>query len=333
MQEIERPASASSGSQAGGTQPTSGPPRWRSWFNTARPVTLTAAVSPVLVGAAVAAWQGAFHLGLFALTLLAGVLLQAGVNYLNEYFDWKYGLDTAQSLGSTTVIFRGEMTGAQVLGMGLGCFAVATALGVWLIVLIGPAILLFGVAALFIGYFYSARPFTFAARGLGDLMVYLAMGFLMVWGAYYVQTPHWSWAAFAASVPAGLLVVAILNMNNIRDYHDDLAVNKRTLPVRFGRAFGLRYHATLLYSAYLTTTLFVALGLLAPAVGLTLPWPALLAWVTFPLALRDVRSVFAAGEHDPILRLGVRRTAALHFQFCAALALGVALAAILHIAA
>ncbi|HET9110528.1 MAG TPA: 1,4-dihydroxy-2-naphthoate octaprenyltransferase, partial [Ktedonobacterales bacterium] len=261
MREIEQSVAAGeNGAQPG----RGGAPRWRVWFNTARPATLTAAVSPVLVGTAVAAWEGAFHLGLFALTLLAGVLLQAGVNYLNEYFDWKYGLDTAQSLGSSTVIFRGEMTGAQVLGMGLGCFGVATTLGLWLIALIGPAILLFGVAALFIGYFYSARPFKFAARGLGDLMVYLAMGLLMVWGAYYVQIPRWSWAAFAASVPMGLLVVAILNMNNIRDYHDDLAVNKRTLPVRFGQRFALRYQAALDYGAYVATTLVVALGLLFP---------------------------------------------------------------------
>ena len=330
MREIQESAGADG---TGRAQSASGAARWRVWFNTSRPITLTAAVSPTLVGTAVAAWEGAFHLGVFTLTLLAGVLLQAGVNYLNEYFDWRYGLDTAQSLGSMTVIFRGEMTGAQVLGMGLGCFAAATALGVWLIALIGPAILLFGVAALFIGYFYSARPFTFAARGLGDLMVYIAMGFLMVWGAYYVQLPRWSWAAFAASVPMGFLVVAILNMNNVRDYHDDLAVNKRTLPVRFGRAFGVRYHAALLYGAYAATTLFVALGLLAPAARLTLPWPALLAWLTFPLAYRDVRSVLSAGERDPILRLGVRRTAALHFQFGVALALGIALAATFHITA
>ncbi|MGH2505349.1 MAG: prenyltransferase, partial [Ktedonobacterales bacterium] len=238
----------------------------------------------------------------------------------------------AQSLGSTTVIFRGEMTGAQVLGMGLACFGVAAALGLWLIALIGPAILLFGVVALFIGYFYSARPFKFAARGLGDLMVYLAMGLLMVWGAYYVEIPRWSWAAFAASVPMGLLVVAILNANNIRDYHDDRAVNKRTLPVRFGRGFALRYQAGLVYGAYVATTLFVALGLVASHVGLAqlaLPWLALLVWLTFPLAHREARSIFAAGERDPTLRMAVRRAAALHFQFGVALALGLALAAIL----
>ncbi len=326
MREIEQPAAeARSG---GAARPVSGAARWRIWFNTSRPITLTAAVSPVLVGTAVAAWEGAFHAGAFALTLLAGVLLQAGVNYLNEYFDWRYGLDTPESLGASTVIFRGEMTGGEVLGLGLACFAAATALGIWLIALIGPAILLFGLAALFIGYFYSARPFKFAARGLGDLMVYIAMGFLMVWGAYYVQSPRWSWAAFAASIPMGLLVVAILNMNNVRDYHDDLAVSKRTLPVRFGRAFGVRYHAALLYGAYASTTLFVALGLLAPQARLILPWPALLVWLTFPLAYRNVRSVFAASDRDPILRMGVRRTAALHFQFGVALAVGVALAAL-----
>lgn len=331
MREIERTgAQETPQSQAGASARAT--PRWRTWYTTARPATLTAAVSPVLVGTAIAAWAGTFHLGVFALTLLAGVLLQAGVNYLNEYFDWRYGLDTAESLGSTTVIFRGEMSGPQVLGMGLACFAAATALGIGLIALVGPVILLFGLAALFIGYFYSAKPFKFAARGLGDLMVYLAMGLLMVWGAYYVQIPRWSWAAFAASIPAGCLVVAILNMNNIRDYFDDLAVNKRTLPVRFGRAFGVRYHATLLYGAYAATTAFVALGLLFPHLSLILPWPALLVWLTFPVAVRNVRGVFAAGKRDPMLRLGVRRTAALHFQFCALLALGVGLAAFLHIA-
>lgn len=313
--------------------PEGGPlPTWRVWYNTARPATLTAAVAPILVGAAVAGYHGVFSAGIFVLTLVAGILLQAGVNFLNEYFDWRYDLDTESSQGASTVIFRGEMTGGQVLGLGLACFAVASALGAWLVLLVGPAILLFGVAALFIGYFYSARPFSFAARGLGDVMVYLAMGLLMVWGAYFTQIHAWSWMAFAASVPAGLLVVAILNMNNVRDYVDDLAVNKRTLPVRFGKRFGVRYHAALLYGAYATTTLFVALGLLAPGLGVGLPWPALLVWVTLPLAYGNVRAVSVVWrrDRDPVLRMGVRRTAALHFQFCVALAAGIALATALR---
>ncbi|HUY78911.1 MAG TPA: 1,4-dihydroxy-2-naphthoate octaprenyltransferase [Ktedonobacterales bacterium] len=302
---------------------------WRVWLRTARPVTLAAAVSPILVGTALAGYQGAFsgrdlgrHWLLFAITLLAGVLLQVGVNYFNEYFDHRYGLDTAQSLGASTVIFRGEMTSGQVFGCGVASFALATALGIALIALVGPAIILFGLAALLIGYFYSARPFALASRGLGDIMVYLAMGFLMTWGAYYVQLRQWSWVAFAASVPVGLLVTAILNMNNVRDYQDDLAVGKQTLPVRFGLPFGRRYHAALLYGAYVTTTVFV--------IGRLLPWPTLLVWLTFPLAYANVRSVLTATGRKAYIA-ATPRTAQLHLLFGVALALGALVATLAHV--
>src|SRR5260370_17574235 len=97
-----------------------------------------------------------------------------------------------------------------------------------------------------IAYFYSAKPFKFATRGLGDILVYIAMGFLMTWGAYYVQIPRWSWLAFAATVPVGFLVTAILNMTNVRDYQANAPLHKLTLPVRFGQVLGQRLHAFLL---------------------------------------------------------------------------------------
>src|SRR5712692_2988805 len=216
------------------------------WLKTARPFTLTATVSPILVGTAVAAYDGTFHMLNFLLALFSSLFLQIGANYFNEYFDYRYGLDTSESLGASTVIFRHEMTAAQVLAGGIGSFVIAAALGIVLILLTSPTIILFGLAGMAIAYFYSAKPFKFATRGLGDILVYIAMGFLMTWGAYYVQIPRWSWLAFAASVPVGFLVTAILNMNNVRDYQDDLEVHKRTLPVRFGQAFGQRFHAFLL---------------------------------------------------------------------------------------
>src|SRR2546421_10534884 len=219
------------------------PIAWKVWVKTGRPVTLTATVSPILVGTAVAFYEGTFHLVTFLLTLVSSLFLQIGTNYFNEYFDYRYGLDSLESLGASTVIFRNEMTATQVLMGGIGSFVMAALLGLLLIYFVGPAILLFGLAGIATAYFYSAWPFKFASRGLGDIMVYLAMGLLMTWGAYYVQIPHWSWRAFAASVPVGFLVTAILNMNNVRDYQEDLAVEKRTLPVRFGLMFGRWYHA------------------------------------------------------------------------------------------
>ncbi len=304
------------------TQPgeKTSPVAWKIWLKTARPFSLTAAVSPVLVGTAVAAYDGAFHPVSLLAALLSGLFLQVGANFFNEYFDYRYGLDHSESLGSSTVIFRHEMTAAQVLAGGIGSFGVAAVFGLLLILLSGPAIILFGLAGMTIAYFYSARPFKFAARGLGDILVYIAMGFLMTWGAYYVQIPRWSWLAFAASVPVGLLVTAILNMNNVRDYQDDLAVQKLTLPVRFGPVFGRRFHAFLLLGSYIAVTLFVLFRLL--------PLYSLAVWLTFPLAFSNVRSVLTATERKAFV-IGIKRTAALHFQFGVMLALGIAVAALL----
>lgn len=292
-------------------------PAWKIWVKTGRPHTLTATLSPLLVGTAVAVYEGSFLPLNFALALLATLFLQIGTNYFNEYFDYRYGLDSSDSLGASTVIFRGEMTAGQVFGGGLACFALATLLSLVLISLVGPAIIVFGLVGMAIAYFYSARPFMLARRGLGDIMVYLAMGLLATWGAYYVQIPRWSWLLFAASVPVGLLVTAILNMNNVRDYQEDYRVHKLTLPVRFGQTFGVWYHTCLLIGSYLAVTLFVTLR--------WLPLFSLLVWITFPLAFLNVRSVLSAIDRKAFI-IGIKRTSLLHLQFGAALAVGLLLA-------
>ncbi|MBE3557789.1 MAG: 1,4-dihydroxy-2-naphthoate octaprenyltransferase [Ktedonobacteraceae bacterium] len=294
------------------------PSAWQAWVRTSRPFTLVASISPVLVGTAVAGYEGVFQPLTFLITLCSCLLLQIGTNYFNEYFDYRYGLDHAGSLGASAVIFRGEMTAGQVLAGGIICFVIAALLGIALVFLVSPAILLFGLAGVLIAYFYSAEPFKFSSRGLGDVLVYIAMGFLMVWGAYYVQIQHWSWQAFAASVPVGFLVTAILNMNNTRDYQDDLAVEKKTLPVRFGVRFGQRFHATLLLGSYVALTVFALSGLL--------PLFSLLAWITFPLAYRSVRSVLSSTERTTFVA-GIKQTARLHLLFGVALALSLVLAA------
>ncbi len=290
---------------------------WRVWVKTSRPFTLTATVSPILVGTALALYSGTFVLGTFLATFFSCLFLQIGTNYFNEYFDHRYGLDHAGSLGAMTVIFRNEMTASQVLAGGIFSFTLAALLGIVLIFLVGPVIILFGLAGMAIAYFYSAKPFKLASRGLGDVLVYIAMGFLMTWGAYYVQIHAWSWAAFAASVPVGFLVTAILNMNNVRDYQDDLAVRKRTLPVRFGLRFGQRFHAILLLGSYVALTLF--------AVTRVLPLLTLLVWLTFPLAYINVRSVLGARERKAFI-IGIKRTSMLHLVFGVVFAAGIVLA-------
>ncbi|HEU5227812.1 MAG TPA: 1,4-dihydroxy-2-naphthoate octaprenyltransferase, partial [Ktedonobacteraceae bacterium] len=245
------------------------------------------------------------------------LFLQIGTNYFNEYFDHRYGLDHAGSLGAMTVIFRNEMTAGQVFGGGIICFVIAAVLGIVLMFLVGPAIILFGLTGMVIAYFYSARPFKFASRGLGDVLVFIAMGLLMTWGAYYVQIAHWSWRAFVASIPVGFLVTAILNMNNVRDYQDDLAVHKKTLPVRFGLRFGQQLHAMLLGGSYLVVILFTLLGVL--------PIYSVAVLLTFPLAYSNIRSVLGATDRKAFI-VGIKYTAMLHFQFGVVLALAIAVA-------
>jgi 1,4-dihydroxy-2-naphthoate octaprenyltransferase len=293
------------------------PAIWKIWVRTARPLTLTATLSPLLVGTAVAAYEGVFRPVNFLLALLSTLFLQVGTNYFNEYFDYRYGLDSPESLGASTVIFRQEMTASQVFAGGLVCFLLAMLLSLVLIALVGPAIIGFGLAGMAIAYFYSARPFTLARRGLGDIMVFLAMGVLTTWGAYYVQIARWDWLVFAASVPVGLLVTAILNMNNVRDYQEDRQVQKMTLPVRFGQTFGIWYHTCLLMGSYVIVTLLVLLD--------RLPVWSLLAWLTFPLAFLNVRGVLTAIDRKAFI-LGMKRTSQLHLIFGVAFALGLLLA-------
>lgn len=295
---------------------------WRTWLKVSRPFSLTATVTPLFVGSALAVRAGHFEPGAFALTFFSCLFLQVGTNYFNEYFDWRYELDTHESLGMSGVIFTNEMRPGQVLGGGVFSFALATGLGLALIALKGPAILLFGLAALATGYFYNARPFKFASRGLGDPLVFLAMGFLMVWGSYWVQLPHWSWAVLAASLPVGCLVTAILNINNIRDYADDKAVNKLTLPVRFGQRFGRIYQHALVLGAFATTTLFAAFG--------ALPLTSLAVWAMLPAALRHLQTVRTATDRMAF-RFGTKQVAILHLQFGLLLTAGILAAALFRL--
>src|SRR5215469_18391425 len=94
---------------------------WKIWVKTGRPFTLTATLSPLFVGTAVAAYEGVFRPVNFLLALLAALFLQIGTNYFNEYFDYRYGLDSLDSLGASTVLFREEMSARQVFAGGLLC--------------------------------------------------------------------------------------------------------------------------------------------------------------------------------------------------------------------
>lgn len=288
----------------------------RIWWGAARPWSYPAAIVPIGLGTVIAAADGYFNFWLFALTLVGGVAMQAGANLVNDYFDYVQGADAKRALGNVGIggaIQRGEMRPAQVLALGLGCFALAALIGLYLVSVSGPWLLWIGLFGLLIGFFYTAGPFALAYIGLGELAVFLAMGPLMVIGAYYVQTGAVTWPVLLASLPVGFLVSAILHANNLRDLDDDRAAGKRTLATLLGRA-GANVEMYLLIAGAYVTALIAVLAGAAPA------W-TIIAAVTLPAAWKVARRVSAETEPRG-LQAVLRQTAQLHLYFGVLLILG-----------
>lgn len=277
------------------------------WWRAVRPKSFTATSTPVAIGVGCAALEGVFAPGWALLTLLGALLLQAGTNLLNDYFDHRNGVDSSASLSPSGVIQQGLLSPRAVLLGGLGCFAVAVALGIALALHGGPVIWLLGALGVVIGLLYTAGPAPLAYVGLGEIAVFLAMGVGMVLGAYVVQTQHFDWLPLSAGAPIGLLVAAILHANNLRDIPTDRRQGKRTLAARFGRRFAQREYALLIFGAY---ALLVPLFFVDWRLGVA----ALPALTTLPRAIELVREAWATDEYARLNRV-LRGTAALHGRF------------------
>jgi 1,4-dihydroxy-2-naphthoate octaprenyltransferase len=288
----------------------------RTWLVALRPVSFTASVIPVLVGTAIAA-QREFDALLFMLALAGSVAIHAGTNLVNDYFDHVKGTDTSESLGPSGVIQRGVLSPRAVLAGGIVAFAIGAALGLIITAMTGWPVLALGVASVLAGYFYTASPFSLAYRGLGEAVVFVFMGPVIVLGAYYVQTETWAWAPFIASLPIGLLVAAILHANNVRDIENDRRNNKWTIAALTGRPLADYEYLALTLGGYAVVVIMTIAG--------SAPWPVLITLISLPIALRTVR--MESRSTSPRALNGVlAATAGLHMIFGALLAFGFAVA-------
>src|SRR6266513_1072310 len=216
----------------------------------ARVRTLPAAVAPVLVGTSLALGAGHFHPLAFVAALLGAIFLQVGTNLSNDYSDARRGADTEDRLGPVRVTAGGLMPPRTVLVGTYVAFAIAVGAGAYLIAIAGWQLLVVGAASILAGVLYTGGPRPYGYEGLGELFVFLFFGVVAVVGSYYVQTEDLSWIAFALSVPVGLLVSAILVVNNVRDIETDRRAGKRTLAVRLGRERARRLFAAMVALAF-----------------------------------------------------------------------------------
>jgi len=286
------------------------------WMQASRAWTLGMPFMCVSVGTFTALYRtGACSPWKYLLAAVAAMALQAGANMVNDYYDFVSGTDSpdwqsAENFGPGLVIQRGFLKPEAVFIGGIVSFLVGIVLGIVLVQLCGWPILVLGLIGVFGSYFYTGAPLSLAYRGFGDFMVFALMGPGYVLGAYYVQALHFSWSAFIASIPIGLLCSGVLQANNLRDIDNDAAHGKRTMAVIIGRAAAVKELRLSNLGAYLVVLFGVLTG--------QFPWLALAVALTAPHAIEEVRLVSDGADPERHNR-AMALSGQLQFEFGAVL--------------
>ena len=236
------------------------------WFSTARPKTLPLALASIIIGSALAYWAGKFDLITTLLAFITTILLQVLSNFANDYGDHVKGSDTAERIGPLRAIQHGAITGEQlkmaVIILSVLSFISGAALSFYayegiedLLVFLG-----LGVISIVAAITYTVGKKAYGYLGLGDLFVLIFFGFVAVIGVFYLQAHSLPLMIFIPAFGCGLLSVAVLNINNLRDINQDRKAGKNTLIVRIGSKNGRIYHAILLALAVVSYLIFAILN-------------------------------------------------------------------------
>ena len=287
------------------------------WIKALRAYSYPASVVPIVLGTALAYRQlGGIHWGAFLIALVGGIFLHTGCNLINDVYDYRRGIDREGTFGGSGVLVAGELSVDAVAAAGWGCLIAGGLLGAILVADVGwPLVALggFGVAA---AALYTATPAAAKIHGLGNPLVFAAMGVGMTLGGEMVQTGGASLRAALASLPIAFLVTAILHANDTRDLADDRESAIRTLAIALGPERSRTVLSALLAAAYGTTILLAVTGVV--------PLGALAALATAPLAFGVHRLAWSElAERSPALRDAPERTAKLHLAFGALYTLGI----------
>ena len=224
------------------------------WIEAARPQTLIASISPVLLGTIIGLdahqlpyylnqytsfpRQG-FHPLIFLSSLLFALCIQIGTNFANDYIDFMKGADTLDRKGPRRLVQSGLISINKMRKATIGVFVVAGIIGAYLTIVGGWQVGILALCAIIFGYIYTGGPFPLGYLGLGDLFVLIFFGPVAVASVSFLQTGLISKVAIFAGFGPGLISTALIAMNNVRDISGDTHVNKKTLPVRFGKKFGI----------------------------------------------------------------------------------------------
>jgi 1,4-dihydroxy-2-naphthoate octaprenyltransferase len=254
------------------------------WIEGARPRTLPAAVSPILVGTGAAYQTGHIVWAYAVLALVVALALQVGVNYANDYSDGVRGTDAVR-VGPVRLVGQRLAQPSSVRFAAFASFGFAAVVGLALVGLSGLWVMIpVGAAAVLAAWYYTGGSRPYGYLGLGEAFVFVFFGLVATVGTTATMTPPTA-ACWWGAVGVGALASAILVANNLRDIPTDRLHGKRTLAVRMGE------RGTRAFYVALVAVAFVVAGL----VSFTSPW-ALLALLAAPLAVRPMQAVLGGAE-------------------------------------
>lgn len=208
------------------------------WVLAARPKTLTGAITPVVIGSALAAMDGYFQWFPALICCLFACLMQIAANFINDLFDFLKGTDREDRLGPERACAQGWIS-PQAMKTGIIVTVIlACLIGSTLLLYAGWELIGVGVLCVLFAFLYTTGPYPLSYNGWGDALVIIFFGFVPVGGTFYVQALTWTPDVTFASLICGLLIDTLLVVNNYRDREADAQSGKKTVIVRFGEKFG-----------------------------------------------------------------------------------------------
>lgn len=273
---------------------------WKGFWQLADPKIWIASTVPMFVATAYAYGKtGEFDLFWFVVSVIGIYLIEIGKNAVNEFIDYKSGVDTFVTpdkrtpfSGGKKTIVEGKLTVEETVIIALVTILVSCAIGLAIVIFREPRVFIVGLAGVLIAVFYSLPPFKLSYRGFGEIAVGITFGPLIVIGMYLVMTHHVSIDVLLVSLPIGFLITNVLWINQYPDYEADLKGHKYNLLVRIGKQKGVIVYAALYVAAYLSLAL-IALVTKNPI------W--IVTFITIPLAVRSVN--VARKYYDEIPKL------------------------------
>lgn len=266
----------------------------RTWFLETRPQFLFLSLVLAFLGTSIAWYNGYFHLGYAVLAFIGLLLAHISVNVLNDYFDYRSGIDLETKRtpfsGGSGILPAALLSSKQVFWLGLGSFLSIIPIGIFFVITRGWLLLpLLIVAAVCISLY---TPFILKLRW-PEWAPGLGLGILPVLGVYFVQTSAYTWPALVASVPSGILVHNLLLLNEFPDTEADRKGGRKTLPITMGMA-----RAGIVYSVL---TIVVYLWIIGGVLTGQMPPFSLIALLTLPLAIKAIQGALKPQEMDRLL--------------------------------